>query len=347
VPKTTKGREISKILITGGTGTLGTAIIDVLLHSQSKSTLELDEIVILSRNETEQYKLKVKYGSAITLIIGDVRDYEVTHRAMDGVDFVIHAAAIKHIDIAEKNPFEAIKTNIQGTQNVLRAAVSQRVDKLINISTDKTCNPNSTYGATKLIGERLTSAIALESGLNFSTCRFGNILGSNGSVFHLWKSLARSNKPIPITSLEMTRFFISIENSARFVFDCLRKLAIGSIYVPLLNSFSMREIATYLAPQSKLELIGLRPGEKVHEDLLNPSEYEYAKLVGDVIEISSSRLEFERDVSFKEEIELLAKALPEKWLSSEKFTSLEFGQERFFNTYTMNTPEMRKFLDEI
>jgi UDP-N-acetylglucosamine 4,6-dehydratase len=333
-------------LITGGTGTLGTSIIEQITGSGIPELKHLKRVLVLSRNETEQYKLKIKYGSNIECIIGDVRDYEVTHKAMDGADLVIHAAAIKHIDVAEKNPFEAIKTNIHGTQNVLRAAVNHRVNRLINISTDKTCNPNSTYGATKLIGERLTTASAMESGLNFSTCRFGNILGSNGSVFQLWKSLASNFKNIPLTSLEMTRFFISIENSAKFVLNQINKEGVGVIYVPLLNSFSMKEIASYIAPKSELEIIGLRPGEKVHEDLVNPSEFELASFSTDVIEIPASKYNLKVDARTTLEVDL-SPLFPDKWLSSDNFNSLSSNKNRFAGAYSMKTQDMLNFLDSL
>ena len=316
------------------------------MGSKNKEQFKYDDISVLSRNETEQYKLKIKYGSALNLLIGDVRDYEVTHKSMDGVDAVIHAAAIKHIDVAEKNPFEAIKTNIQGTQNVLRAAMSQNVRRLINISTDKTCNPNSTYGATKLIGERLTTAIAIDGDLDYSTCRFGNILGSNGSVFQLWKNLARDKRPIPITSLEMTRFFITIEKSARFVLDQMSKPGKGSIFVPLLNSFSMRELASHIAPESKLQVIGLRPGEKIHEDLVNASELEHATFTEEVIEIFPSELKSVKSKFSKApSLHQIKDLISDEWFCSNQINELDSEINRFYNIYSMSNQDMREYLN--
>jgi FlaA1/EpsC-like NDP-sugar epimerase len=324
---------MSTILITGGAGTLGSAIIDLLLSGEYKSLSDIDHIKIFSRNETQQYKLKQKFNENIDSIIGDIRDYEAVHRAMKDVKYVIHAAAIKHIDVAEQNPSEAFKTNVIGTDNIIKSALLNSVEILANISTDKTCNPNSTYGATKLIGEKITSSAAVNFNKTYFNCRFGNILGSNGSVFHLWKKLYQEGKQLTITHNEMTRFFIKQNDAARFVLDQVVDPLEGHTRVPLLNSYSISDIATYISKGSDHLSIGLRPGEKIHEDLVNESEMPHAVITNDLISINPNN-KIENSVDFIN-------------LSSKPYTGIQDNHARFLGKYAIAPEHFREFLDNL
>ncbi len=338
-----------KILVTGGTGTLGKAIVQNLISNQEFLNEPINEIRVLSRNEKDQNIMKLEFEDKLEFSICDVRDYEAIYQAMNNQDIVVHAAAIKHIDVAETNPEEAIKTNINGTHNVLKAATRHEVRKLVNISTDKTCNPHSTYGATKLIAERLTSAKAIESKREFFTCRFGNILGSSGSVFSYWKNLIISGKDVNITHPEMTRFFILIESAAQFVVDSLKGSYCGQILVPKLNSFSMLQIASMLLDnqsRSGINEIGLRPGEKIHEDLVNESEFQRAAFSEDFLILPPETFkQNERNGLTKNEEN--SKLIHEGCLRSDLINDLIRGTERFFGTYAIRNSEMMHFLRNI
>jgi FlaA1/EpsC-like NDP-sugar epimerase len=324
---------MSSILITGGAGTLGSTIIELILSGEYKSLSDIDHIKIFSRNETQQYKLKQKFNENIDSIIGDIRDYEAVHRAMKDVKYVIHAAAIKHIDVAEQNPSEAFKTNVIGTDNVIKSALLNGVEILANISTDKTCNPNSTYGATKLIGEKITSSAAVSFDKTYFNCRFGNILGSNGSVFHLWKKLYKENKQLTITHNEMTRFFIKQNDAARFVLDQIIDPLVGYTHVPLLNSYSISDIATYISKKNDHLSIGLRPGEKIHEDLVNESEMPHAVITNDLISINPNN-KIENNIDFIN-------------LSSKPYTNIKGNDSRFLGKYAITPDYFREFLDNL
>jgi len=338
-----------KILVTGGTGTLGKAIVQNLILNPRILDEPINEIRILSRNEKDQNIMKLEFEDKLEFSICDVRDYEAIYQALNNQDIVIHAAAIKHIDVAETNPEEAIKTNVSGTHNVLKAAIRQEIRKLVNISTDKTCNPHSTYGATKLIAERLTSAKAIECKREFFTCRFGNILGSSGSVFSYWKNLINSGKDVNITHPEMTRFFILIETAAQFVVDALKGTNCGQILVPKLNSFSMLQIASILLENQNrggINEIGLRPGEKIHEDLVNESEFQRATFSHDFLMLPPETIKYTDDndsAKYGENIDLIN----EGCLRSDSFNDLIFGTERFVGKYAIKNDEMMRFLSKI
>ena len=338
-----------RILITGGTGTLGQALIRKLLSEADSTREKISEIRVLSRNERDQAAMKRDLESSVEFSIGDVRDYEAIFRLTKGFDVIIHAAAIKHIDVAESNPEEAFKTNVVGTKNILKAASRHEVRKLVNISTDKTCNPHSTYGATKLIAERLTSAVAFETKSNFITCRFGNILGSSGSVFSFWKTSINQNKKVKITHRDMTRFFISIDSAAQFVLDSLEESFSGSILVPKLNSFSMAEIASLIIGSDKeesVEVIGLRPGEKIHEDLVNESEFQRADFYADFLELppETSKISTSKTANFHWQD---FNEIKEGCLRSNVTNNLETGTERFSGKYAMTNSEMLAFIGQI
>lgn len=327
------GDKISTLLITGGAGTLGSSIIDLIISNEYPQLNDISSIKVFSRNETQQHKLKQKFSNDVEFIIGDIRDYEAVHRSLNNVKYLIHAAAIKHIDVAEANPSEAFKTNVIGVDNIVKASIINNVEILANISTDKTCNPNSTYGATKLIGEKITSTSALIHKKYYFNCRFGNILGSNGSVFHLWKQYAKENKQLPITHKDMTRFFIKQDMAARFVLDQILNPKIGFTKVPLLNSYSIFDIATYISKKTNHTDIGLRPGEKIHEDLVNESEMPHSLITKNLISINSdNRIE---------EINNVAN------LSSKEFNLIEDSFGKFDGKYALQPEDFKLFLDNL
>jgi len=253
------------ILITGGTGSFGKKYTEILLKNYKPN-----KIIIFSRDELKQYEMAQQFRHpCMRFFIGDVRDAERLKRAMDGVDFVIHAAALKHVPIAEYNPMECIKTNINGAQNVIDAALECKVTKVIALSTDKAANPINLYGATKLASDKLFIAannIRGSQKTSFSVVRYGNVLGSRGSVVPLFKKLISEGvKELPITELEMTRFWITLEQGVNFVLKNFERMQGGEIFIPKIPSMKMVDLAHGLAPHLGIKVIGIRPGEKMHE----------------------------------------------------------------------------------
>jgi UDP-N-acetylglucosamine 4,6-dehydratase len=262
----------SSILITGGTGSLGTALIDFLLKKTSTR-----RIVIFSRDELKQYNLKQMYGndSRLRWFLGDIRDRDRLSHAFHGVDFVIHAAALKQVDTGEYNPMEFIKTNVLGSQNVIEASIAAGVQKVVALSTDKASSPINLYGATKLTADKLFVAANNYShsyGSNFSVVRYGNVMGSRGSVIPFFERLASERKPIPITDLRMTRFWISIESAVKFVLDSLELMSGGELYVPKIPSMRIVDLARAVSANAELIEIGMRPGEKLHEEMISAED---------------------------------------------------------------------------
>jgi UDP-N-acetylglucosamine 4,6-dehydratase len=207
--------------------------------------------------------------------IGDVRDLERLKRALHGVNFVIHAAALKQVDTGEYNPMEFIKTNVLGSQNVIDASIEAGVQKIVALSTDKASSPINLYGATKLTADKLFIAANNYSqgyGTSFAVVRYGNVMGSRGSVIPFWKSLADIGQPLPITDLRMTRFWISIEQAVQFVMDSLEMMFGGELYVPRIPSMRIVDLASAVAPTAKLEEVGMRPGEKLHEEMISADD---------------------------------------------------------------------------
>jgi UDP-N-acetylglucosamine 4,6-dehydratase len=259
------------ILITGGTGSFGKRFIKVLLEEYSPS-----KIIIYSRDELKQFEMKQNGFDQDNLryFIGDVRDYERLRRAFEGVDIVIHAAALKQVPACEYNPMEAIKTNIIGCSNVIDAALDVGVKKVIGLSTDKAVNPINLYGATKLAGEKLfiqSNAYAGGMHTRFSCVRYGNVIGSRGSVVPLILAQKNSGK-ISITDKRMTRFWITLNHGAHFVIDCLKDMNGGEVFIPKIPSMKIMDLAKVIAPESKIDFIGIRPGEKLHEVLISEDE---------------------------------------------------------------------------
>lgn len=253
------------ILITGGTGSFGKKFTQLLLQKYRPN-----KIIIFSRDELKQYEMAQEFSDkCMRYFIGDVRDKDRLKKAMKDVDYVIHAAALKHVPIAEYNPMECIKTNINGAQNVIDAALDNGVTKVIALSTDKAANPVNLYGATKLASDKLFVAannLVGTSNIQFSVVRYGNVIGSRGSVIpHFKKLIERGDKTLPITDEKMTRFLITLEQGVNFVLKNFERMQGGEIFVPKIPSIKIIDLASFMAPHLKQKIIGIRPGEKLHE----------------------------------------------------------------------------------
>lgn len=261
------------ILITGGTGSLGKKLVQVIIKEYKPRKL-----IVFSRDELKQFEMSQKWGTKkypfIRYFLGDVRDKERLIRAFDGVDYIIHAAALKQVPAAEYNPTEFIKTNVIGATNVIEAAIYNNVEKVIALSTDKACNPINLYGASKLCSDKLFVAANVYSGTHktrFSVVRYGNVLGSRGSVVPFFKERSKTGV-LPITDKEMTRFWITLDQAAHFVLMSLAYSKGGEIFVPKIPSMKIVDLAKAIAPDCKQEIVGIRPGEKIHETLISQEE---------------------------------------------------------------------------
>jgi UDP-N-acetylglucosamine 4,6-dehydratase len=262
----------SSVLITGGTGSLGKALIEYLL----KET-KVRRIAIFSRDELKQQHLRIEFKDDPRLrwFLGDIRDLDRLKRALHGVDFVIHAAALKQVDTGEYNPMEFVKTNVLGSQNVIDASIEAGVKRVVALSTDKASSPINLYGATKLTADKLFVAAnnyGFAYGTTFSVVRYGNVMGSRGSVIPFFQDLAAQGKSLPITDLRMTRFWISIESAVKFVIESLEMMTGGELYVPRIPSMKIIDLAHAVDPNAKLEEIGMRPGEKLHEEMISADD---------------------------------------------------------------------------
>jgi len=253
------------ILITGGTGSFGKKCIKTILEKYSPN-----KIIVFSRDELKQSEMSEKFNDpCMRYFIGDVRDKTRLNEAMQGVDYVIHAAALKQVPAAEYNPIECIKTNIYGAENVISAAIENKVCKVVALSTDKAANPINLYGATKLASDKLFIAannMAGDNGPTFSVVRYGNVVGSRGSVVPFFHRLIKNKAQyLPITDARMTRFWISLAQGVEFVFQAFQRMHGGEIFVPKLPSVRITDLADVMAPNLPKEVIGIRPGEKLHE----------------------------------------------------------------------------------
>jgi len=250
------------ILITGGTGSFGKAFVDAVTKMNPR------KVIIFSRDELKQFEMgKELNNSKVNFLVGDVRDKDRLYRAFDGVDYVIHAAALKQIPSCEYNPFEAIKTNVLGAQNVIEAAIDRGVKNVVALSTDKAANPINLYGATKLCSDKLFvagNAYSGGKGTRFAVVRYGNVVGSRGSVIPFFKTVKRSGR-IPVTDVRMTRFWITLEGAVQLVFTAFDKMQGGEIFVPKIPSMKVIDLAEAVAPDCKIDIVGIRPGEKLHE----------------------------------------------------------------------------------
>ncbi|MFD2116986.1 UDP-N-acetylglucosamine 4,6-dehydratase (inverting) [Paenibacillus yanchengensis] len=258
--------ENKSVLITGGTGSFGKKFVEKAL------TLNAKKVIVFSRDELKQYEMKKEFGedSRLRYFIGDVRDKERLYRAFDGVDFVIHAAAMKHVEACEYNPFEAVKTNINGAQNVIEAAIDCGVEKVIALSTDKAAAPVNLYGATKLASDKLfIAANSYASGkkTKFSVVRYGNVVGSRGSVVPFFQSI-RHTGVLTVTDERMTRFWITLDQGVQFVIDNLGRMCGGELFVPKIPSMKILDLAEAIGPECEIEVVGIRPGEKLHEMMI-------------------------------------------------------------------------------
>jgi UDP-N-acetylglucosamine 4,6-dehydratase len=260
------------ILITGGSGSLGKALVSHLL-----STTKVRRIAIYSRDELKQFQMRqdLLNDERLRWFLGDVRDSARLSRALHKVDFVIHAAALKQVDTGEYNPMEFIKTNVLGSQNVIEASIDAGVSKVIALSTDKASSPINLYGATKLTADKLFIAANNYSqsyGTNFSVVRYGNVMGSRGSVIPHFQSLAMQGKPITVTDKRMTRFWISLNEAVKFVLDSFEIMKGGELYVPRIPSMRIIDLAKAIAPEGDIVEIGVRPGEKLHEEMISAED---------------------------------------------------------------------------
>jgi UDP-N-acetylglucosamine 4,6-dehydratase len=259
------------VLVTGGTGSFGKKFIEIMLAEYQPAKL-----IVYSRDELKQHEMRVSgfEHPSLRYFIGDVRDQLRLERAMHGVDIVIHAAALKQVPACEYNPMEAIKTNILGSSNVIDAALNAGVKKVMALSTDKAVNPVNLYGATKLAAEKLfiqSNAYAAGTATRFSCVRYGNVVGSRGSVIPIFMK-QRQNGKLTITDMRMTRFWLTLEQGVRFVIRCSEQMYGGEVFVPKIPSTKIIDLAKVVAPHAEIEVIGIRPGEKLHEVLINEDE---------------------------------------------------------------------------
>ncbi|HIP90470.1 MAG TPA: UDP-N-acetylglucosamine 4,6-dehydratase (inverting) [Candidatus Nanopusillus sp.] len=262
------------ILITGGTGSFGKKFTERIFQK-----FEPEKVIIFSRDEYKQYLMKKKFPPEkypIRYFIGDVRDRDRIYRAFDGVDYVVHAAALKQVPVAEYNPFEAVKTNIIGAQNIIDAAIDMGVKKVVGLSTDKAVNPINLYGATKLVLEKIFIAgnsYVGKKDTTFSVVRYGNVVGSRGSVIPLFLELIkRGEKKLPITDIRMTRFWLTLDEAVDLVLFALKESVGGEVFVPKVPSMRIVDLAKAICPNCEFEIIGIRPGEKLHETLISEDE---------------------------------------------------------------------------
>ena len=268
----------SSILVTGGTGSFGHSFVRLTLKKYNPKRL-----VIFSRDEMKQYEMAKLYqdDSRVRFFIGDVRDKERLHRALSGIDFVVHAAATKIVPTAEYNPFECIKTNISGAMKLIDTCINQGIKKVVALSTDKASSPINLYGATKLASDKLfvaSNSYSPKDKTSFSVVRYGNVMGSRGSVIPFFISI-KDQKFIPITDERMTRFMMPLDNGVELVWKAFDDMQGGEIYVKKIPSIKITDIARVIAPKSKFEIIGIRPGEKLHEQMISIEDslytYEY------------------------------------------------------------------------
>jgi UDP-N-acetylglucosamine 4,6-dehydratase len=287
----------ANILITGGTGSFGKKYTKILLENYKPN-----KIIIYSRDELKQYEMAGEYNNTcMRYFIGDVRDEKRLRKAMYGVDFVIHAAALKHVPVAEYNPMEAIKTNINGAQNVIDTSLEEGVKKVIALSTDKAANPINLYGATKLASDKLFVAANNISGgrkTKFSVVRYGNVVGSRGSVIPFFKKLIASGaKELPITDERMTRFWITLREGVEFVLKNFHRMQGGEIFIPKIPSMNIVDLAHAIAPDLPIKIIGIRPGEKLHEVMV-PKDDSHLTLEFDDHFVIEPTIQFTSKVDF-------------------------------------------------
>jgi len=271
----------STILLTGGTGSFGKAFTRYLLrHNNPK------KLIIFSRDELKQHEMRQEFGEVepIRYFIGDVRDRDRLRRAMNGVDIVVHAAALKHVPACEYNPFEAVQTNIIGAENIINAAIDSGVKKVVALSTDKAVNPVNLYGATKLVAEKIFvqgNAYAGPGGTRISCVRYGNVIGSRGSIVPLFRKQKVTGR-VTVTDPRMTRFWISLEGGVQLVMHAMEEMRGGEVFIPKIPSMKIVDLAEAVAPGCGIDFVGIRPGEKLHESLISQDESRHTLDTGSV-----------------------------------------------------------------
>ena len=271
----------SSLLITGGTGSFGKKFIEIILREYNPK-----RVVIFSRDELKQHQMRISGfdHDSLRYFIGDVRDVDRLRRAMNGIDIVVHAAALKQVPACEYNPIEAIMTNIVGARNVIDAALDTGVKKVFALSTDKAVNPINLYGATKLCAEKLFVQANSYSGMQscrFSCARYGNVVGSRGSVIPLFLEQSQTGR-VTVTDPRMTRFWLTLEQGVRFVIRCIEHMHGGEVFIPKIPSMNIMDLVQAIAPDCKVDYIGIRPGEKLHEVLLSEDESRHALELDDM-----------------------------------------------------------------
>ena len=265
------------VLVTGGTGSFGKKFISTLL-----TEYDPEKVVIFSRDELKQHQMRQDgrfrgegRAEKLRFFVGNVRDKTRLERAFDGIDIVVHAAALKQVPACEYNPFEAVKTNVMGAKNIIDAAIDRGVERIIALSTDKACNPINLYGATKLCSDKLFVAgnsYVGEQDTRFSVVRYGNVVGSRGSVIPLFINQREEGGPLTVTDPKMTRFWITLEQGVHFVMDSLERMVGGELFVPKIPSMKITDLARAIAPDADIETIGIRPGEKIHEVMISEDD---------------------------------------------------------------------------
>lgn len=294
------------VLVTGGTGSFGKKFIEIMLAEKKPA-----KMIVFSRDELKQHEMRMSGFDQPNLryFIGDVRDQDRLRRAMNGVDIVIHAAALKQVPACEYNPMEAIKTNILGSSNVIEAALDSSVSKVLALSTDKAVNPVNLYGATKLAAEKLfvqSNTYAAGTQTRFSCVRYGNVIGSRGSVIPLFLKQRENGGKLTITDERMTRFWLTLEQGVRFVIRVTEQMHGGEVFVPKIPSTRIIDLAHAVAPEAEVEVIGIRPGEKLHEVLIHEDEARAAIELPDMFVIAPPE-----DLWFARDWRALGKPLPE------------------------------------
>lgn len=326
------------ILITGGTGSFGKMFTKMILENYSPK-----RVIIYSRDELKQFEMAQMFPESkypvMRYFIGNVRDRDRLTYAMQGVDLVVHAAALKQVPAAEYNPMECIKTNIHGAENVIHAAVSNGVERVIALSTDKACNPINLYGATKLASDKLfvsANNMVGSSSIRFSVVRYGNVVGSRGSVIPFFKKLiAEGAKDLPITDLEMTRFWITLDQGVKFVFDSFERMQGGEIFIPKIPSMKMVDLATAMAPQLDQKVIGIRPGEKLHE-VMCPKDDSHLTLE------FKDHYVIQPTISFNHEVDFATNARGEQGVAVTKF--FEYSSDQ--NSQWLSTDELMPLIED-
>lgn len=315
------------LLVTGGTGSFGKRFVRRLLEEHAPR-----KVIILSRDELKQHEMRsdpVFSDPRLRFFIGDIRDGPRLARAFQGVDIVVHAAALKQVPACEYNPIEAIRTNINGAENIINAALDQGVKKVLALSTDKAVNPVNLYGATKLVMEKLfvqANAYAGESGTRFSCVRYGNVVGSRGSVVPLFREQRKTGK-VTVTDERMTRFWITLDQGTQFVTECIDRMKGGEVFIPKIPSTNMMDLVQAMAPDCDVDFIGIRPGEKLHEIMVGEDEARHTVDLGDRYAILPLHPWWTEDVQ--------GESLPEG-----------FSYSSGTNTENLDIPDLRRLVDE-